>query len=179
MVGYFPPSYTMTETTKHIPNLDHLKGAINMEYSSVPDLRTLRNDITRFFMSYKFALKEMETKVSILKEEFQATNEYNLIEHISTRLKSPESILRKITKKGIHPSIDAIQKTVRDIAGIRITCSFVDDIYKVKNMIQNQHDITVVEVKDYIQNPKPNGYQSLHLIIQVPILCLFRWSTCM
>jgi putative GTP pyrophosphokinase len=97
-------------------------------------------------------------------------NQNNPIEHISTRLKTPECILKKIHKKGItSPSIDHIKKTIRDIAGIRITCSFVDDIYKVNNMIQNQHDISVIEVKDYIQNPKPNGYQSLHLIIQIPI----------
>ncbi|WP_028776743.1 GTP pyrophosphokinase [Shimazuella kribbensis] len=140
-----------------------------MKNKNITELKTLRTEITRFLLSYKFALQEMETKVNILKEEFQVMNEYNPIEHITTRLKTPESILKKIVKKGVDPSFHAIQKSIRDIAGIRITCSFVDDIYKVSDMIQHQQDISVVEIKDYIQNPKPNGYQSLHLIIQIPI----------
>jgi putative GTP pyrophosphokinase len=140
-----------------------------MRNKNLTELKTRRTEITRFLLSYKFALKEMETKVNILKEEFQVMNAYNPIEHIITRLKTPESILKKIIKKGVEPSFHAIQATIRDIAGIRITCSFVDDIYKVSDMIQQQQDISVVEVKDYIQNPKSNGYQSLHLIIQIPI----------
>jgi putative GTP pyrophosphokinase len=140
-----------------------------MRNKNLTELKTRRTEITRFLLSYKFALKEMETKVNILKEEFQVMNAYNPIEHIITRLKTPESILKKIIKKGVEPSFHTIQATIRDIAGIRITCSFVDDIYKVSDMIQQQQDISVVEVKDYIQNPKSNGYQSLHLIIQIPI----------
>nr|WP_239583595.1 GTP pyrophosphokinase family protein [Metabacillus iocasae] len=120
-------------------------------------------------MSYKFALEEMQTKVNILREEFHVIHEYNPIEHISTRLKSPESILKKVMKKEVKLSLDEMRENIRDIAGLRITCSFIEDIYKVSDLIQSQDDITVVDVKDYIKNPKPNGYQSLHLVVKVPI----------
>ncbi|RIU92792.1 GTP pyrophosphokinase [Oceanobacillus picturae] len=120
-------------------------------------------------MSYKFALHEMNTKIDILKQEFHYIHEYNPIEHVNSRLKAPESILKKVKKKGYELSLPAIRENVRDIAGIRITCSFISDIYEISDMLQRQKDITVIECKDYIKNPKPNGYQSLHLILQVPI----------
>lgn len=132
-------------------------------------IKTLQTDLTRFFLNYKFALQEIETKINILQEEFKLIHEYNPIEHLSTRVKSPKSILLKIKKKNIEPSIEAIRENIRDIAGVRITCSFVEDIYKVSAMIQAQNDIEVVDVKDYIAYPKGNGYQSLHLIIKIPI----------
>ena len=96
-------------------------------------------------------------------------HDYNPIEHVSTRVKSSESIFLKIQKKGLPPTIDAIRDNIRDIAGVRITCSFVEDIYKVSEMLHNQSDIEIVDVKDYIADPKENGYQSLHLIIKIPI----------
>ncbi|MDT8862889.1 GTP pyrophosphokinase family protein [Alkalihalobacillus sp. MEB130] len=120
-------------------------------------------------MSYKFALDEINTKIDILKQEFQYIHEYNPIEHVKSRVKSPESILKKVYKKGYDLSLSVIKENVKDIAGIRITCSFISDIYELSNMLQNQPDINVLEVKDYIKNPKPNGYQSLHLVLQVPI----------
>lgn len=132
-------------------------------------IKTLQTDLTRFFLNYKFALQEIETKINILQEEFKLIHEYNPIEHLSTRVKSPKSILLKVQKKNIEPSIEAIRENIRDIAGVRITCSFVEDIYKVSAMIQAQNDIEVVDVKDYIAYPKGNGYQSLHLIIKIPI----------
>lgn len=132
-------------------------------------LKTLKTELTRFMMSYKFALDEMNTKIDILKQEFQYIHDYNPIEHVKWRLKSPDSILRKVHRKGFDFTIPSIRENVRDIAGIRVTCSFVSDIYKISEMLQNQKDITVVECKDYVKNPKPNGYQSLHLIVQVPV----------
>ncbi|MBU9720934.1 MULTISPECIES: GTP pyrophosphokinase [Bacillaceae] len=132
-------------------------------------LKTIKNEITRFMMSYKFALDEMNTKIDILKQEFQYIHDYNPIEHIKSRVKSPESIVKKVRKKQYDMSLPLIKEKIRDIAGIRITCSFISDIYELSNMLQNQKDLTVVEVKDYIKNPKPNGYQSLHLIVQIPI----------
>ncbi|KOS60985.1 GTP pyrophosphokinase family protein [Lysinibacillus agricola] len=132
-------------------------------------LKTLQTELTRFFLAYKFALHEIETKINILQEEFKLIHEYNPIEHVSTRVKSPKSILMKIKKKNLEPSIEAIRESIRDIAGVRITCSFVEDIYKVSAMLQAQHDIEVIDVKDYIAYPKENGYQSLHLIIKIPI----------
>lgn len=135
----------------------------------IKELKALKVELTRFMMAYKFALDEMNTKINILKDEFNYIHEYNPIEHVTSRLKSPESIYKKVYRKGYEFSLPSIKENVRDIAGIRITCSFMSDIYKLSDMIAKQKDITVVEYKDYIQNPKPNGYQSLHLILQVPI----------
>ncbi|THE13254.1 GTP pyrophosphokinase family protein [Bacillus timonensis] len=132
-------------------------------------LKDIKVELLRFMMSYKFALEEMMTKINILKQEFKYIHDYNPIEHVSSRLKSPESILSKIDRKGYDYNIDSIKENIRDIAGIRITCSYISDIYKISEMLQQQKDVTVIECKDYIKNPKPNGYQSLHLIVQIPI----------
>ena len=132
-------------------------------------LKELRTDLVRFMMSHKFALEEINTKINILKEEFQYVHDYNPIEHVKSRIKSPESIFKKLQRKKLEISLESIKQNIRDIAGVRITCSFISDIYKIKSMLEGQKDITVLECKDYIQHPKPNGYQSLHLIVQIPI----------
>lgn len=133
------------------------------------DLKALKIELTRFMMAYKFALEEMNTKINILKEEFHYIHDYNPIEHVSSRLKSPESILKKIFRKGYDFNLHSIKENIRDIAGIRITCSFRSDIFEISKMLECQQDIKVLEYKDYIKNPKPNGYQSLHLILEIPI----------
>jgi putative GTP pyrophosphokinase len=133
------------------------------------NLKTLKIELTRFMMAYKFALDEMSTKINILKDEFNYIHDYNPIEHVKSRLKSPESILKKVQRKGYTFSLQSIKENIRDIAGIRITCSFKSDIYELSKMISMQKDIRVVEYKDYIKNPKPNGYQSLHMILEIPI----------
>lgn len=131
--------------------------------------KQVKNELTRFIMLYKFALKELETKIEILQEEFQMLHEYNPIEHINSRVKSPESIINKLYRKNCEMSLPAIRANVRDIAGMRVTCSFVSDIYRIRDMLCRQADLTVIEEKDYIENPKPNGYRSLHLIVEVPV----------
>lgn len=136
---------------------------------SLDQLKDLKQELTRFMMSYKFGLEEIQTKVEILKQEFELVHEYNPIEHVKSRMKSPESILKKVQRRGYEWTIDSIRENVRDIAGMRINCSFVTDIYRVSEMLQKQKDITVVEYKDYIASPKPNGYQSLHMVLQVPV----------
>ncbi|WP_462409792.1 GTP pyrophosphokinase [Neobacillus sp. Marseille-QA0830] len=133
------------------------------------ELKALKVELTRFMMAYKFAIDEMSTKINILSDEFNYIHEYNPIEHVKSRIKSPESIFNKIYRKGCDLSLEAIKENIRDIAGIRITCSFISDIYEISRMISSQKDVTVVDYKDYIKNPKPNGYQSLHLILQIPI----------
>ncbi|HOQ36389.1 MAG TPA: GTP pyrophosphokinase family protein [Acetivibrio sp.] len=140
-----------------------------MENMRNSDMELIKTELTRFLMSYKFALDEMNTKIDILKQEFQYIHEYNPIEHVKSRLKTPQNILKKAYRKGYELSLKSIRENIRDIAGIRITCSFISDIYKLSNMIRERKDITVIECKDYIKNPKPNGYKSLHLIIQIPI----------
>ncbi|RKP55442.1 GTP pyrophosphokinase family protein [Cohnella endophytica] len=131
--------------------------------------KRFKDEITRFMMMYKFALDSLETKIEILKEEFQFLHDYNPIEHTKSRLKTPESILTKIHRKGCDISFSSIRTHIKDIAGLRITCSFVTDIYRISEMLRSQSDLTIVEVKDYIENPKPNGYQSLHMIVEVPV----------
>ncbi|TWT14590.1 GTP pyrophosphokinase family protein [Planomicrobium sp. CPCC 101079] len=133
------------------------------------ELKLMKTEVTRFMMAYKFALDEVNTKIDILKQEFQYIHEYNPIEHVESRLKSFESILEKISRKNYELSLPSIKENIRDIAGIRITCSFISDIYQISEMLQNQKDIQTLTVKDYIHSPKPNGYQSLHLVLQVPV----------
>ena len=133
------------------------------------ELKALKVELTRFMMAYKFALDEMNTKINILKDEFNYIHDYNPIEHVKSRIKSPESILKKVNRKGYEFSLSSIKENVRDIAGIRITCSFISDIYEMAKMISKQKDVRVIDYKDYIKNPKPNGYQSLHLILEIPI----------
>jgi GTP pyrophosphokinase len=123
----------------------------------------------KMLMSYKFALDEVSTKLTILNEELQFIQNYNPIEHVKTRIKSPEGIVEKLQRKGLDVSKENAAEHIRDIAGVRVICSFTTDVYRVYDMIRSQGDVDVLEVKDYIQNPKPNGYQSLHLIIQIPI----------
>jgi putative GTP pyrophosphokinase len=135
----------------------------------IKEMKDMKVELMRFMMAYKFALDEMNTKINILKEEFNYIHDYNPIEHVKSRLKTPESIIQKVYRKGYDFNLHSIKENVRDIAGIRITCSFQSDIYELSRMIANQKDVTVVDYKDYIKNPKPNGYQSLHFIVQIPI----------
>lgn len=151
-----------------------MKTLTEPTFENIEQLKTIKNDLKRFMMGYKFAIDEVNTKLNILKEEFQYIHEYNPIEHISSRVKSPESILKKLKRKNCELSLDSIKENIKDIAGIRITCSFISDVYKVSEMIKNQKDITVIECKDYIKNAKPNGYQSLHLIIKIPVFMTDR-----
>lgn len=118
---------------------------------------------------YNSALKEIGTKLEILNDEFQHTHQYNPIEHIKSRIKSPESIVKKLKKKGYDSTLENMVKYVNDIAGIRIICSFTNDIYRIAEMLRNQNDIKVVSVKDYIRNPKESGYKSYHMLVSVPI----------
>ena len=131
--------------------------------------KEMRNDLKRFSLIYKFALDEMNTKINILKEEFIHIHDYNPIEHCNSRLKSPESIMKKMIRKNLNFSIESIRENIKDIAGIRIICPFITDVYKISQMIEKQKDVELVERRDYINKPKPNGYQSLHLIIKIPV----------
>ena len=120
-------------------------------------------------MQYRCALMEVETKLNVLNAEFTMKNNRNPFESIKSRIKSPVSILEKMQRKGFELSAESIEKNLADIAGIRVICSFPDDIYATARLLTQQDDITVLEVKDYIKNPKQNGYRSLHLIIEIPI----------
>ena len=132
-------------------------------------LRAMRDEFQRFLMEYRFGLAEVETKISILREEFQEMHAYNPIEHVSSRVKSPDSLVDKVRRKGIDTDFASIRSTITDIAGIRVTCSFIDDAYRLSDLLTQQDDITVRDVKDYITQPKANGYKSLHVIVEVPV----------
>lgn len=126
--------------------------------------------LTRELMAcYKCAMYEVETKFRVLNENFSVQNERNPIESIKTRLKSPESIAKKLNKMGLNMSPETVERELHDVAGVRVICSFLDDIYMLSDCLINQADVTLIEKKDYIKNPKENGYRSLHLIIEIPI----------
>lgn len=118
---------------------------------------------------YRCALMEVETKFRVLNEQFSLQYDRNPIESIKTRVKSMDSILEKVKRKNIPFSLESIEANLYDIAGVRVVCSFTEDIYLLADCLLSQDDITLIERKDYIQNPKPSGYRSLHLIIEVPI----------
>ena len=123
----------------------------------------------RMQLIYSAALKEVNTKLEILNAEFQMAHRYNPIEHLSARIKSPESIAKKLRHQGRAVTVENIVRYINDVAGIRIICSFTSDIYKISDLIRKQSDVKVLKIKDYIANPKPNGYTSYHMIVSVPI----------
>lgn len=118
---------------------------------------------------YNAALKQVETKMEILNEEFKHVHKYNPIEHIKARIKSPESIVKKLKRHGHESTIENMINYVNDIAGVRVICSFTSDIYSVADMIRAQKDIKVIAIKDYITYPKASGYRSYHMIVTVPV----------
>lgn len=120
-------------------------------------------------MQYRCAIREIETKLNVLNEEFSLRHERNPFESIKSRVKEPSSIVEKMYRKGYDLTVENIEKYLNDVAGIRVICSFVEDIYYLADMLSAQDDLEVLKVKDYIKNPKENGYRSLHLIVQIPI----------
>lgn len=120
-------------------------------------------------MMYSCALKEIQTKFEILNIEFKIKHKRNPISNITTRLKRNDSVIKKLIKYNKPISIESIEKNLHDFAGIRIVCTYIDDIYMLADALIKQDDIVLIETKDYIKNPKSNGYRSLHLIVEVPI----------
>ncbi|MFV0363360.1 MAG: GTP pyrophosphokinase family protein [Suipraeoptans sp.] len=131
-------------------------------YESVDSWKTI-------MFLYKAALKEVETKLDILNDEFQYVHQYNPIEHIKTRIKSAESIVKKLKRYGYESSIENMVQYINDIAGVRLICSFTSDIYVLAEMIGKQSDLKVISIKDYIKHPKESGYKSYHMLVTVPI----------
>ena len=139
-----------------------LAGAADELFNSLQEFLALQH-------IYKAAIKEIQTKLEILNEEFNVRFARNPIHHVESRLKSSPSILKKLKKKGCEISVESAKKNLNDIAGIRVVCCYIDDVYDVADMLLRQSDIELVKVQDYIKHPKDNGYRSLHLIIGIPI----------
>ena len=123
----------------------------------------------RALLLYDAVLKEICTKIEILNNEFKLAHQYNPIEHISSRIKSADSIARKMRINNRELTVENIIRYINDVAGVRIICTFTSDIYRIADAIAKQSDVTVLRVKDYIANPKPNGYTSYHMIVSIPI----------
>ena len=138
-----------------------VKAALQV-YEDVDTWKTFR-------FLYKAAMKEVNTKLEILNDEFQQVHQYNPIEHIKTRIKTAESIVKKLRRYGYESSMDNMVRYVNDIAGVRVICSFTSDIYRLAEMIGNQSDLKVLSIKDYIKHPKESGYKSYHMLVSVPV----------
>ncbi|MCI7288673.1 MAG: GTP pyrophosphokinase family protein [Blautia sp.] len=139
-----------------------------MEYT---DPQQLLDDAEKFYnlmMMYRCAIREVQTKLEVLDDEFSVEYNRNPISFIKTRIKKPVSIYNKLQKLGYDFTIENIQQ-LNDVAGVRIVCAFIDDIYTIADLITQQDDIKVIKIKDYIKNPKPNGYRSYHMIVEIPV----------
>ena len=142
-----------------------VKDLTNIDLSK---LGTYIDELKSLSLKYRCALREIETKFEILNDEYKNLHSHNPIEHMKSRIKSPESILEKLQRKGLDYSIESAE-TLTDIAGIRVICSFLSDVYDIAKAIKLHNDLTLIEVRDYIKHPKPHGYRSLHLIVSVPV----------
>lgn len=151
---------TMTKEEKKVTWLD------------TPDPQRFINNAAKFndlMMMYRCAIREVQTKLEVLDDEFSVEYKRNPISFIKTRVKKPESIYRKLQKLGYDFTAENIQEQLNDVAGVRVVCAFIDDIYTVADLIAGQDDIKVIKIKDYIKNPKPNGYRSYHMIVEIPV----------
>lgn len=150
---------------------------INMNNLSAEEKALFLDNLDNFkeiMMLYTCALKEVSTKFEVLNEEFSVRYNRNPVENIKSRLKLPASIISKLKRKNLPIDIDAVRENIFDVAGIRVICSFPEDIYTLSEMLLRQDDITLIKKKDYIKEPKENGYRSLHLIVEVPIFLTDR-----
>ncbi len=120
-------------------------------------------------MRYQCAILEVQTKLQVLNNDMSVRYSRNPIEFVKTRIKNPASIAEKLKRNGLDISVDSMINNLNDVAGVRVVCSFIDDIYEVANMLARQNDIKVIKIKDYIKNPKDNGYRSYHMIIEIPV----------
>lgn len=126
-------------------------------------------DFSKLMAYYNCAMMEVETKLRVLNEEFSVIKERNPIQSIKCRLKTPESILEKLSRREFEMSLSSMEENLNDVAGVRIICPFEADVYAIAHSLTQQDDVNLLQEKDYIKNPKPNGYRSLHLIVEVPI----------
>lgn len=147
------------------------KTFLKSNFSEIFDEDVIKHfqDFKKYMMMYNCAIKEIRTKFEVLNDDLSVTYKRNPIEMIKTRIKSPESIMSKLKRKNLDLSMNSILSNINDVAGVRVICSFVSDIYAISEMLVSQDDIRLLQVKDYIKNPKENGYRSYHMIIEIPV----------
>ena len=150
------------DLTKYIPSNTEI--AENLDYFA-GQLR----EFQELMMMYNCAIREVRTKLDVLNDEMAVCSPHNPIEMIKSRVKKPRSIVEKLQRRGYPISVDSVLDNLHDVAGVRVICSFIDDIYKIAAILGAQDDVTVLEIKDYIKNPKPNGYRSYHMIEEIPV----------
>lgn len=143
-------------------------GGDDKEATSVEKLELL-DQFESLMIKYRAAVREVTTKLEVLNDELSSFAERNPIEGIQSRIKRPYSIAKKLKARGLPVAVESIQKNLNDVAGIRVICPFISDIYDVADMLLSQEDVLLIEKKDYIEKPKDNGYRSLHLIVEIPI----------
>lgn len=143
--------------------------AESLAHDNVTEFKSQADKFRELMMMYTCAIKEVRTKIEVLSEEFQVKSQRNPIGTIKSRIKRPMSIFEKAQRKGYALTFESIRENMNDIAGIRVICPFIEDIYAVAEMLTNQDDIRMIQIKDYIQHPKDNGYRSLHIVVEVPI----------
>ena len=150
------------DLTKYIPSNTEI--AENLDYFA-GQLR----EFQELMMMYNCAIREVRTKLDVLNDEMAVCSPHNPIEMIKSRVKKPRSIVEKLQRRGYPISVDSVLDNLHDVAGVRVICPFIDDIYKIAAILGAQDDVTVLEIKDYIKNPKPNGYRSYHMIVEIPV----------
>ena len=133
------------------------------------EIKNTSEEWERMRLIYDAALREINTKLETLNNEFKMRHQYNPIEHMTSRIKSPESIAKKLKHNGRRLTVENIIRYINDVAGIRVICSYASDIYRIAHLISEQSDVTILKIKDYIKNPKQNGYKSYHMIVSVPV----------
>ncbi len=158
--------FRFTKQDTEILKSVEVPGKLQEEFTQMMEENTRFQEI---MMMYRCAVREVQTKLEVLNDEFMTRRQRNPIDSIRSRIKSPVSIFEKLRRKGYELSVQSIVDNLNDVAGIRVVCPFISDIYDVAEMLTTQDDIDVMEVKDYIKNPKPNGYRSLHYVIIIPI----------
>ena len=156
--------YSLSSQNENMPSQD----SMNIE-QYLQEFHADFDPIYSMLMNYQCAVMQVETKFNILNNRLSIQGEHNPIESIKSRVKSIDSIVRKLEKRQLPITIESVEENLKDIAGVRVVCSFVDDIYKIEENFLAQEDVTLIQRKDYIQNPKPSGYRSLHLIVKIPI----------
>ena len=155
----------MEDWMADLENGDNLRGRLEwMKESSLP--------FRELMAYYRCAMMEVETKFNVLNQEFSVMYDRNPIESIKSRIKEPPSILEKLLRNKLPLSIESLEENLSDVAGVRVICSFIEDIYMLAGCLLKQDDIKLIKYKDYIKNPKENGYRSLHMIVEVPIFLI-------